>query len=399
MALKGTLKDFGIADIFQLISHQSKTGVLHLNSKEQEVNIFFASGNVVRAESTTRKKHDLLGSILVRAEAITEAQLEESLEIQRRTLRRLGDILIERGYLKNADLKEFARLQTTETMYKLFHWDSGTYNFESEEVTYDKESVEPIRSENILMEGFRMVDEWPMVRKKIASYEMTFKRVNELPLIPKIITTPTAEGDEVDGAFGEAVEEKRAKGPKNIGRNELLVFKLIQYGHNVQKLIDLSRLGEFETCKALLNLINEGYIKVASVKRVAGRPLDEKPGGWAQGFSLRSLVVQLGIYLVIGGVLLICVRVSDINISSLFFDTDTRVVQDPITKELLDQVQIRRIQTSLEVYRLEVGRYPDTLDELASGNLLCDKDLRFPWRNAHFYERRDDHYQLLRPFE
>ncbi|RME22700.1 MAG: DUF4388 domain-containing protein, partial [Deltaproteobacteria bacterium] len=29
MALKGTLKDFGIADIFQLISQQTKTGVLY----------------------------------------------------------------------------------------------------------------------------------------------------------------------------------------------------------------------------------------------------------------------------------------------------------------------------------------------------------------------------------
>ncbi len=298
MALKGTLKDFGIADIFQLISHQSKTGVLHLNSKEQEVNIFFASGNVVRAESTTRKKSDLLGSMLVRAEVITEAQLEEGLEIQRRTLRRLGDILVERGYLSKADLKEFTRLQTTETLYKLFHWDTGTYNFESGEVTYDKDSVEAIRSENLLMEGFRMVDEWPMIRKKISSYEMTFKRVKELP---HVADTQTKESDEIDNAFGEVVEKDSAVAAKNIGRNEVLVFGLIQYGHNVQRLIDLSRLGEFETCKALLNLLNEGYVRVAPIKREAGRPVDEQPGGWARGFSLRSLVVQLGIYLVIGG--------------------------------------------------------------------------------------------------
>jgi hypothetical protein len=174
---------------------------------------------------------------------------------------------------------------------------------------------------------------------------------------------------------------------------------LIQYGHNVQKLIDLSRLGEFETCKALLNLLNEGYIKVAPIKREAGRPVYEQPGGWPRGFSLRRLVVQLGIYLVIGGMLLIIVRFSDINRSSLFFDTGAPVVRDPIANELLDQIQLRRIQTGLEVYRLEVGRYPDTLDELISGNLLRKKDLQFPWQNYHFYERRDDRYLLLRPFE
>jgi hypothetical protein len=396
MALKGTLKDFGIADIFQLISHQSKTGVLHLNSKDQEVHIFFANGNVVRAESTTRKKHDLLGSMLVRAEAISEAQLEESLEIQRRTLRRLGDILIERGYVGQADLKEFTRLQTTETMYKLFHWSSGTYDFESEEVIYDKESIDPIRSENILMEGFRMIDEWPMVRKKIVSYEMTFNRAKELS---QTADSQTGVSDEVDNAFGEVAETTGAKVSKNIGQNERLVFKLVQYGRNVQKLIDLSRLGEFETCKALLNLLNEGYIKVASVKREAGRPVEEKPGGFAKGFSLRRLLVQLGMYVVIIGAVLIIMRVGDIGSSVPFFDIGARLVKEPVAEELFDRVQMRRIQTVLDVYRLEVGRYPDRLEELVSLDLLLEKDLGFPWRNPRHYERHDDHYLLLRPFE
>jgi hypothetical protein len=142
MALKGTLKDFGIADIFQLISHQSKTGVLHLHSKNKEVRISFVNGDVVRAESTTRKKRDLLGAMLVRAEAISEAQLEQALEIQKRTLKRLGHILIERGFLKKEELKQFTHLQTTETVYKLFNWETGTYAFETEDVSYDKDDPE-----------------------------------------------------------------------------------------------------------------------------------------------------------------------------------------------------------------------------------------------------------------
>ena len=67
MALKGTLKDFGIADIFQLIGQQGKTGVLHLSEKDEEVHIGFKDGAVVKAESSTRKKKELLGRMLVRA--------------------------------------------------------------------------------------------------------------------------------------------------------------------------------------------------------------------------------------------------------------------------------------------------------------------------------------------
>ena len=50
MALKGTLKDFGIADILQLIGQQGKTGTLHLKAKDQEVDISFSEGAIVRAE-------------------------------------------------------------------------------------------------------------------------------------------------------------------------------------------------------------------------------------------------------------------------------------------------------------------------------------------------------------
>src|SRR3954469_8929206 len=94
MALKGTLKDFGIADILQLIGQQGKTGALHLKAGHQEVHIHFREGAIVRAESSTRNKKDLIGTMLVRAELITEAQLQTALETQKRTLQRLGDVLV-----------------------------------------------------------------------------------------------------------------------------------------------------------------------------------------------------------------------------------------------------------------------------------------------------------------
>ena len=60
MALAGTLKDFGIADILQLIAQQQKTGVLHLRSKD-EVKVGFVDGAIVSAESVSKKKRDLFG--------------------------------------------------------------------------------------------------------------------------------------------------------------------------------------------------------------------------------------------------------------------------------------------------------------------------------------------------
>ena len=75
MALKGTLKDFGIAEILQLIGQQAKSGVLHLESRDDVIHIAIADGNVVRAESAGRKTRERLGNLLVRAEIITPEEL------------------------------------------------------------------------------------------------------------------------------------------------------------------------------------------------------------------------------------------------------------------------------------------------------------------------------------
>ena len=41
-------------------------------------------------------------------------------------------------------------------------------------VDYDKENFTPMSAESILMEGMRMIDEWPIIERKISSFDMVF---------------------------------------------------------------------------------------------------------------------------------------------------------------------------------------------------------------------------------
>ena len=50
MSLRGTLGDFGLPDIFQLVGHQQKTGVLLLKDREVEVRIYFVDGTIFRTD-------------------------------------------------------------------------------------------------------------------------------------------------------------------------------------------------------------------------------------------------------------------------------------------------------------------------------------------------------------
>ena len=106
MALKGTLKDFGIAEILQLIGQQAKSGILHLESRDDVIHIAIAEGCVVRAESAGRKTTERLGTLLVRADVISREELEYALDLQKKSLRRLGDILVEQHFVSKEDLRE-----------------------------------------------------------------------------------------------------------------------------------------------------------------------------------------------------------------------------------------------------------------------------------------------------
>ena len=390
MALKGTLKDFGIADILQLIGQQQKTGQLVLKSKGDEVIVSFRDGNIVRAEAGARSKKELIGALLVRAGLISEQQLEFALETQKRTLRRLGDVLVGQGVLNADKFKEVVQLQTSETLYKLFDWKSGSYAFEQVDVEVDS-AFSPLRAESVLMEGFRRVDEWPVVKKKLTTWEMTLDRVKELPPPPlEKDSFDVALDDAFDGATGERKESKSEF--NSIGENERRVYGLVMPSRTVQTIIDLSCLGEFETAKAICNLINLDYLKTNTP---AGRSVNdfERESGVNRllGMGGRVLVTML----VVGALVFIGFR---IDVGSLKLGaSNATTYTDPAAQRFFSQQQMSRIQAALEVYRLEKGSLPMSLEELVNGGYLNADDVRYPWRDDYYYRRTEATAYVLLP--
>ncbi|MBL8921037.1 MAG: DUF4388 domain-containing protein [Myxococcaceae bacterium] len=387
MALKGTLKDFGIADILQLIGQQQKTGVLSLTNKGESVNVSFKDGNIVRAESTSRNRKDLIGTMLVAANLITEAQLEFALETQKRTLQRLGDVLVGQGSITLEKFRAMVALQTNETLYRLFGWKSGTYAFEAHDVEMDQ-AFTPLRAESVLMEGFRRVDEWPVVKKRITSDAMTFEKVKELP-------PPALAKDDFDSALDDAFAEEKKEINKgefqSVGDNERRVYELIAPGRTVTRIIELSMLGEFETSKALCNLINLEYSKG-----------HEPAGGHAHREGPSRLKTVAGVLgrvmvsmLIVGAVLVLFTRV-DFGSFRLGGAGGTTYT-DPAAQRFASSAQMTRLTAALEVYRLEKGQLPDSLSQLVEAGIVSADDVRYPWRDDYYYRRDGVKYVLLPP--
>jgi hypothetical protein len=401
VALKGTLKDFGIAEILQLIGQQAKSGVLHLESRDDVIHIAMADGSVVRAETAGRKARDKLGTLLVRAELLSQPQLDHALELQKRTLRRLGDLLVELKYVTVEQLREITALQTTETVYKLFHWKSGTYAFEPGDVEWDPETVTPVRAESVLMEGFRQVDEWPLVRKRISSPEMTFERIRAPE--PERPRQGSVEQDvevafEALAAGASREEEGSGQADLALGRIERRAFELAVPGRTVERIVDLARFGEFETCKALQNLVNLGYLRAVAPERAGSgtvgayaRDLRQRTRTWlVRGATTGAIAVALA------GLVLWVDQRGDAG-----GELGERVdLHDNVAPRYLARYQMARLRGALDVYRVEKGRYPERIEELVEAGLVAARDLRHPWSQPYHYRRLPEGgFVLLSPVE
>lgn len=387
MALKGTLKDFGIADILQLIGQQQKTGELTVTFKGAAVSVSFKDGNIVRAESVARHNKNLIGTMLVHAGLINEAQLELALDTQKRTLQRLGDVLVGSGYIAAEKFQEVVQLKTSETLFRLFTWHSGSYEFEQREVEVDQGAV-PLRAESVLMEGFRRVDEWPVVRKRITSLQMTFERHRELP-------SPQLSRDDFDAALDDAFGEPKKEAEKgefhSIGEAERTCYMLAVPGRTVQRIVELSCLGEFETAKALCNLVNLDYLR--------GLPPKTKGGDDFETDTRTSAVLGVAgrialTMMVLGGLAFIGSR---LDLGSVGVGPSASTYTDPAAQRFVSRQQLTRIEAALEVYRLEKGSLPNALGELVDEGLLASDDLRYPWRDDYYYRRKGEAAFVLLP--
>jgi hypothetical protein len=118
----------GSSDAAALIARLASaqfTGRLVLRRGPVEKTLFFDGGRPVFASSN--EDGDRLGLLLVREGKITALQLAGCDAAVRDTGRRMGEILVDRGYLKRRELLPAVRRHVEDILYSTFAWDAGEY--------------------------------------------------------------------------------------------------------------------------------------------------------------------------------------------------------------------------------------------------------------------------------
>ncbi|MFI5180706.1 MAG: DUF4388 domain-containing protein [Thermoanaerobaculia bacterium] len=388
MALEGTLRDFSLADIFQLIALQHKTGLLNVRSPSDTVTLGFVDGMLVSAESSAQRLDTRLGTVLVKTRRLRPEDLQRALEIQSQTLQRLGFILLKSGYCTGQDLRDGLDIQIRRIAYGLFRWTDGDYVFEqTDHVDYDHESTTPLGVEQVLMEGARMVDEWPIIEKVVRSLDLVYQRV---PVAQPVIPADDEElVDDVEGSADRAGKEARLE-PIRISRAEWAVYELVDGRRTVAEINEVTFLSEFDGCKAFFDLVSRGLIEEIGVPHRDPTAPVALPSAARRPVDI-TLFVGLGLAL-LGLVALHFQTQNPLNLVTIP-RRPSAVLDDAVKTESL--LRLRRVAEGVDVHGLLSGRFPDSLEPLVASHILRPEDLFDPSGNRYRYIVQGNKFYLV----
>lgn len=234
MALKGSLKDFSLPDLFQLLNFSKKNGTLNLFRGDARGYICFRNGEVFFA--TTNWKRKSLGAKLVQAGIVTREQVNEALELQKTTARgqRLGQILIRLGFLTKEQLEAFVQEQIQDAVFELLRWTEGEFEFQPGVVFPEEDIGLSLNTEELIMEGSRRLDEWNRIEKKIPSLDAIFKMKSM---------------------------QNREAAQISLTPEEWMILTYVDGERRVRDIVEHSGLGTLQTCKILYGLISAGLLE------------------------------------------------------------------------------------------------------------------------------------------
>jgi hypothetical protein len=185
VVLKGSLREFILADIFNLLAQQKITGKLILSTREDEGIIAFKDGLIAGATNGDEHLPRKLFILLVSFYKFSHDEMKSLFASFESNINGLLTEIIHQNMIPREVVESFATDVVEDIACGFFLWTKGTYYFSSVPYVDDiAPSCVSISVENIAMEAMRRVDEWNRMQKTIRNdivFVPSERRVPELP--------------------------------------------------------------------------------------------------------------------------------------------------------------------------------------------------------------------------
>ncbi len=296
---------------------------------------------------------------------MTDEQLARVLAVQRETRQRLGFLLVREGLVEPTELREALRLQISRIVYSAFRWPDGRFHFTQEgTVDYDADHMAPVATETVLMEAAQIVDEWPLLERKVGPLTTVFRRapgVERLNLVIHQKNTP--------------------EGTLSVSRSEAETWRWIDGRRSVGDIMELAFLSDFEVLKGTVDLLSRNLIE-------PGRTEEEEPVRSPEPVAVAAAPASgraMGLWAALAVLAALSAVVMPRNPANLFFRPAGETHE---SADLLKAISLNRavsVERAVRIYYDASGRYPRSLEDLVVAGILEEDELRDPYERFYRY--------------
>ncbi len=273
MGFKGSLQSYSLADLFQNVGTNDRTGTLKIIGPKGEKLIYFVEGQI-RLLAHGAGKKGLLKKVLVESKLIPEANINEAENAAREKGIPLLNELLERNLIEEQNLKDLVDFAIEEDIYELFTWEEAQFEFVDgapEDQVFEGElftDENTFNTSHLVMEAARRSDEWGRIREIITSDDNVFMVINE------------------------------ARGQLETFDPESIALKVVMYvdGYrSVGEVVTASSLGKFDVYEGIFNLYQQGIVRHKTFEELFATGIELKKQGQNQKaivFLKRALEMQ-----------------------------------------------------------------------------------------------------------
>jgi hypothetical protein len=237
---EGRLDEEDVPDLVQELSRQRWTGALRLENGRDRLGITIDAGRLVFAASSNPDYR--LGPRLLRRGVITLRQLEDA----GRGIspgRRLGTVLVEKGFLDPQELVRGVVDQTRDIILLAFHLTTGEYRLvegpaPGESITLDMSTPQ------LILDGIAQIEAWSRIERGSGGLGARFASVAG-----------------TEGLFRQLT----------LDVDQAALLRSVKSGRDVESLLAETMLNHFEACRSLW-----AFRVIGLIRRVeAATPLDD----------------------------------------------------------------------------------------------------------------------------
>ena len=156
-----------LVDLLQFLASGRKSGTLKFDQGKITKQIYFKKGMIVGSKSNDPREY--LGQVLLHYGKVDDNQLKTAREVQRTSGAKLGEVLVEQGYLTEEEVLGILKTRTLDAIYDLFVWTDGDFQFFDDDPLPEDLLLIEVEPTNVVMEGIYRIDEFARYRTLVPS--------------------------------------------------------------------------------------------------------------------------------------------------------------------------------------------------------------------------------------